>query len=67
MSKINIAVLGAGIMGLTTACSIRGAFPNSSITIYAEDYSPNTTSDFSSGYWQPFAYSKKDCSEENML
>lgn len=67
MSSIRVAVLGAGIMGLTSALSIKEQIPNASITVYAEDFSPNTTSDFSNGYWQPFCFSKRDCREDSAL
>lgn len=52
---MRIAVVGAGIVGLTSAIAIKEAFPNAFVTIFSEDFSPNTTADGSAGLWGPFA------------
>lgn len=44
-----IAIIGAGIIGVTSACRIIETIPNAKITIYAEKFSPDTTSDVSAG------------------
>lgn len=50
----NIAVVGCGAVGLTTAFAIQTRLQNVNVTIFAKEFSPNTTSDISAGYWQPF-------------
>ncbi|CAF0813329.1 unnamed protein product [Brachionus calyciflorus] len=54
---LKIAVIGAGIIGITSACRILDFFPDASITIYAETFSPDTTSDVSAGFWEPYCIS----------
>lgn len=48
---LKIAVIGAGIIGITSACRILEHFPNANITVYADRFSPNTTSDVSAGFF----------------
>lgn len=48
---VKIAIIGVGIIGLTSACRILELIPDASITIYAETFSPNTTSDVSAGLY----------------
>ena len=49
-----VAVIGAGVMGLTTARLVQEAgFP---VTIYAKDLPPNTTSNASGGQISPFGH-----------
>ena len=46
-----VAVIGAGVMGLTTARLVQEAgFP---VTIYTADVPPNTTSNLAGGQWGP--------------
>lgn len=46
-----VAVIGAGVMGLTTARLVQEAgFP---VTIYTADVPPNTTSNLAAGQWGP--------------
>lgn len=53
-----IAVLGAGVVGLTTARLAQEAgFP---VTIYAEALPPNTTSNIAGGQWLPFSHYEAD-------
>ena len=51
---LNIAVIGAGVIGLTSACRIIESIPNANITVFSAEFSPNTTSDVSAGYWEPY-------------
>ena len=51
---VQIAVIGAGVIGLTSACRILELIPNANITIYSEKFSPYTTSDVSAGLWEPY-------------
>ncbi|HEV7661524.1 MAG TPA: FAD-dependent oxidoreductase [Allosphingosinicella sp.] len=49
-----VAVLGAGVMGLTTARLVQEAgFP---VTIYAKALPPDTTSNIAGGQWHPFGH-----------
>ncbi|CAG9863905.1 unnamed protein product [Phyllotreta striolata] len=50
-----IAVLGCGIIGMTTAMRLQERFPGLKITIITKETSPNTTSDIAAGYWAPFS------------
>ena len=47
-----IAVIGAGVMGLSTALRLQSD-PSLDITIIAEKFSPETTSDGAAGIWSP--------------
>ncbi|MGV3623896.1 MAG: FAD-dependent oxidoreductase [Archangium sp.] len=50
----SIAVLGAGVIGLTTATTLLEKFPKASITIYAKDLDPrSTTSWVAGGQFEP--------------
>ena len=42
---VKVAVVGAGIVGTSSAVCIKEAFPGLHVTIVAEDFSPNTASD----------------------
>jgi D-amino-acid oxidase len=55
-----VAVLGAGVMGLTVATLL--AEQNIPVTIYAAEFTPNTTSDVAGGQWAPsfVNYEKND-------
>lgn len=49
-----VAVIGAGVMGLTTARLVQEAgFP---VTLYAEKLPPDTTSNIAGGQWSPFGH-----------
>jgi D-amino-acid oxidase len=49
-----VAVIGAGVMGLTTARLVQEAgFP---VTIYAAALPPDTTSNIAGGQWHPFGH-----------
>ena len=48
-----IAVLGAGAMGLTAATLLKELGLRLKITIYAERFPPHTTSDIAGGQWSP--------------
>lgn len=64
MSKI--AVIGAGVIGLTTAVAIQERFDSSvSVTIFTENVSPNTTGDISAGLWTP--YLMKETPQEDIM
>ena len=49
---MNIAVVGAGISGLSTAYKLLGA--GHKVTVIAKDFSPNTTSNKAAAFWFPY-------------
>lgn len=53
MSELNIAVLGAGVIGLTTAIELQKEFRNAKITILADKFTTETTSDGAAGLFRP--------------
>jgi hypothetical protein len=58
-----ITIIGAGIIGLTTACTLLkeyGTNKNLRLTIISETFSPNTTGDISAGYWEPYGLENID-------
>jgi len=53
-----VAVIGAGIMGLTTARLVQEAgFP---VTLYTAALPPDTTSNIAGGQWSPFGHYRDD-------
>ncbi len=53
-----VAVLGCGIVGLSTARLLQDAgFP---VTIYAKDLPPNTTSNIGGGWWMPVTVADRE-------
>ncbi|KAM6111983.1 D-amino-acid oxidase [Pterocles gutturalis] len=55
---MRVAVVGAGVVGLSTALCIQeryqGLVPSLQLEIYADRYTPRTTSDVAVGLWQPY-------------
>ena len=52
----NICVVGAGVIGLSTALRLVTSAPGGEgwqVTVIAEKFSPNTTSDGAAGVWKP--------------
>uniref|UniRef100_A0A8C3M0N0 D-aspartate oxidase n=1 Tax=Chrysolophus pictus TaxID=9089 RepID=A0A8C3M0N0_CHRPC len=57
MAAPRVAVVGAGLIGLSTALRIAEVNPNCcSITLLSEQFSPNTTSDVAAGMLIPHTY-----------
>jgi D-amino-acid oxidase len=54
----SIAVLGAGVMGLTAALLLLAL--NLKLTIYAKEFPPNTTSNVAGGQWAPSMVNHRD-------
>ncbi|TRY63253.1 hypothetical protein TCAL_05776 [Tigriopus californicus] len=50
---MKVLVIGAGIIGTTSALKIQEAWPECHIDIVTESLSPGTTSDGAAGFWQP--------------
>lgn len=58
-----ITIVGGGILGLTTACTILKQYAHVKhlhLTIIAEHFSPNTTGDVSGGFWLPYGLHLSD-------
>lgn len=57
---MRVAVIGAGVIGLSTAQSIYEQYHSVvtplTIEVYADKFTPLTTSDGAAGFWQPYLY-----------
>ncbi|XP_058792949.1 D-aspartate oxidase [Phymastichus coffea] len=51
---MRVCVVGAGIIGITSAIAVKEAFPSAEVTVFGETFSPNTTGDGSAGLWGPY-------------
>ncbi|KAG9487082.1 hypothetical protein GDO78_007122 [Eleutherodactylus coqui] len=58
--NMHVAVIGAGVIGLSTALCIHDQYHHSlhplKIEVYADKFTPLTTSDGAAGLWQPYLY-----------
>ncbi|KDR20119.1 D-aspartate oxidase isoform X2 [Zootermopsis nevadensis] len=50
----HVAVIGAGIIGLSTAVLAQEKIPGLQVTIISDHFSPQTTGDGSAGLWLPY-------------
>lgn len=52
------AVIGSGVNGLSTALMLQRRYQNGpgTVTIYARDLPPETTSNIAAGYWSPVSF-----------
>ncbi|XP_070571792.1 D-aspartate oxidase-like [Ptychodera flava] len=53
MSRAKIAVIGAGVNGLSCAVNIIENIPNAEVTVLADKFSPHTTGDVAAGVFGP--------------
>lgn len=53
MDPVRIAVVGAGVVGLSTALCVSKLVPGCSITVLSDKFSPDTTSDVAAGMLIP--------------
>ncbi|XP_058491492.1 D-amino-acid oxidase-like [Solea solea] len=64
---MRVAVIGAGVIGLSTAQSIYERYHSTvtplTIEVYADRFTPLTTSDGAAGFWQPYLYDKGNVNE----
>ncbi|KAM6423024.1 D-amino-acid oxidase isoform 1-T2 [Liasis olivaceus] len=64
---MRVAVIGAGVIGLSTALCIHDRYHSADqplqIEVYADEYTPRTTSDGAAGLWQPYLYDKGNAQE----
>lgn len=49
-----VCVIGAGIIGLSSALRILECIKDVEVTVISEHFSPNTTSDVAAGFWTPY-------------
>uniref|UniRef100_A0A8C9DUN8 D-aspartate oxidase n=1 Tax=Prolemur simus TaxID=1328070 RepID=A0A8C9DUN8_PROSS len=56
MDAARVAVVGAGLMGLSTAVCVSRLAPRCSVTIISDKFTPDTTSDVAAGMLIPHAY-----------
>ncbi|XP_077991394.1 D-aspartate oxidase-like [Glandiceps talaboti] len=54
MTSHKVGVIGAGVIGLSSAVNILENIPNVEVTIIADKFSPNTTGDGAAGFWEPY-------------
>lgn len=68
---MRVAVIGAGVIGLSTAQSIYEQYHSIisplTIEVYADRFTPLTTSDGAAGFWQPYLYDKGNVQETYVL
>ncbi|XP_075979770.1 D-amino acid oxidase 2 isoform X2 [Anticarsia gemmatalis] len=57
---VKVAVLGAGINGLSTAYQIKEKYKNFEVTVISPEFTPNTTGDGSGGLWLPYLTSSSN-------
>ena len=50
----SVCVVGAGVVGLSTALCVLDKYPYLKVTIIADKFTPNTTGDGTGGFWQPY-------------
>ncbi|NP_999897.1 D-amino-acid oxidase, tandem duplicate 2 [Danio rerio] len=64
---MKVCIIGAGVIGLSTAQSIYQHFHSRvsplTIEVYADIFTPLTTSDGAAGLWQPYLYDKGNVKE----
>ncbi|XP_041854930.1 D-amino-acid oxidase-like [Melanotaenia boesemani] len=64
---MRVAVIGAGVIGLSTAQSIYEQYHSKvsplTIEVYADCFTPLTTSDGAAGLWQPYLYDNGNIQE----
>ncbi|XP_066465699.1 D-amino-acid oxidase isoform X2 [Tiliqua scincoides] len=64
---MRVAVIGAGVIGLSTALCIHDRYHSADqlleIEVYADRFTPHTTSDGAAGLWQPYLYDKGNTQE----
>jgi len=53
MSKRKVCVVGAGVIGISSAVCIQAELKDADVTVMADAFSPDTTGDGSAGFWQP--------------
>lgn len=50
---MSFAVVGAGVVGLSTALELQKQYPNAQVSIFADRFGEETTSDVAAGIFRP--------------
>lgn len=53
MTDLNIAIVGAGVVGLTTAIEVKKQFRSANVSVIAEKFETDTTSYVAAGLFRP--------------
>lgn len=53
MANLNVAILGAGVIGLTTGLELQKEFKHANVTIIADKFYKDTTSYVAAGLFRP--------------
>lgn len=61
---VKVAVVGAGVIGLSSALHVKELFPEAKVVVFADKFPPNTTSDVAGGFWEPHLL--RDTPEESI-
>jgi len=54
---VKVAVVGGGIIGLSSAYCLKQKYPDLDVSLISEEYSPDTTGDGAAGLWTPYLLS----------
>ncbi|KAJ8673540.1 hypothetical protein QAD02_004802 [Eretmocerus hayati] len=57
---MRVLVIGAGVIGITSAVAVKENFPLAKVTVIGEKFSPETTGDGSAGLWSPYLLANTD-------
>lgn len=57
VAHANIAIIGAGVIGLTSAVRLAEELPSASVTVIAQSFGKDTTSAGAAGLWEPYKLS----------
>lgn len=64
MAKVKVVVIGAGVVGMSTAVCIAEVLPFCTVKVLSEKFSPDTTSDVAAGILLPKEIpGRKDCAK----
>ena len=63
---VRIAVIGAGIVGLTSAVNIQKLMPDAKVTIISDKFDKDTTSSGAGGLYRPTAHLVKGVPPETI-
>lgn len=53
LEMVHVVVIGAGIIGLSAAFRLKQLIPGLEVTVVADRFTPDTTSDVAIGLWKP--------------
>ena len=56
-NDLSVAVIGAGVIGLSSALRIAQEIPGTKVTVYANDFDEETTTSGAAGLWEPYKLS----------